>query len=57
MTKKRRKREQSKTGERALRKICSVPDRDVPALVCGHPLPCPHHTTIVSFPGLIVRAK
>lgn len=22
---------------------CQKPDRDVPKLICGHPLPCPHH--------------
>lgn len=26
---------------------CARPDRDVPALVCGYPLPCPHHTAII----------
>lgn len=25
---------------------CKKPDRDVPALVCGYPLPCPHHTVV-----------
>lgn len=24
--------------------LCTAPDRDVPALRCGYPLPCPHHT-------------
>ena len=23
--------------------MCQAPDRDVPGLVCGYPLPCPHH--------------
>ena len=23
---------------------CRHPDRDCPKLMCGHPLPCPHHT-------------
>lgn len=23
---------------------CKAPDRDVPSMVCGYPLPCPHHT-------------
>lgn len=23
--------------------MCMAPDRDVPALICGYPLPCPHH--------------
>ena len=22
---------------------CTEPDRDEPKLICGHPLPCPHH--------------
>ena len=26
---------------------CKQPDRDVPALVCGYPLPCPHHTAMI----------
>jgi len=24
-------------------KTCNRPDRDVAALVCGYPFPCPHH--------------
>jgi hypothetical protein len=23
---------------------CEQPDKDVPEIVCGHPLPCPWHT-------------
>lgn len=23
--------------------FCQAADRDVPALTCGYPLPCPHH--------------
>jgi hypothetical protein len=26
---------------------CKHPDRDVPKLVCGYPLPCPHHTVVI----------
>jgi hypothetical protein len=26
---------------------CQRPDRDVPGIVCGYPLPCPHHTFII----------
>lgn len=26
---------------------CKHPDRDVPALTCGYPLPCPWHTAII----------
>lgn len=25
-------------------KFCQHPDRDVPALKCGYPFPCPYHT-------------
>ena len=25
---------------------CKQPDRDVPRMMCGYPLPCPHHTLI-----------
>lgn len=28
---------------------CTKPDRDVPKLVCGYPLPCPHHTVVLDF--------
>ena len=27
--------------------LCQAPDRDMPKLKCGHPLPCPYHTAIV----------
>lgn len=26
---------------------CTKPDRDVPTLTCGYPLPCPHHTLVI----------
>lgn len=26
---------------------CNRPDRDVPGIKCGHPLPCPHHTVVI----------
>ncbi len=26
---------------------CTAPDRDVPKMFCGHPLPCPYHTVII----------
>ena len=26
---------------------CNQPDRDVPGIKCGYPLPCPHHTAIM----------
>lgn len=25
-------------------KSCPCPDRHAPKLVCGYPMPCPHHT-------------
>ena len=28
---------------------CKHPDRDVPSLVCGYPLPCPHHTATIDL--------
>lgn len=37
---------------------CTFPDRDVPKLVCGHPLPCPYHTLVIAekdLPALIER--
>lgn len=30
--------------------ICQKLDRDVPKLICGYPLPCPHHTVMVEIP-------
>lgn len=29
------------------RDTCDNPDRDMPRLVCGHPLPCPYHTVTI----------
>jgi len=28
-------------------KYCEQPDRHVPRIKCGYPLPCPHHTVFV----------
>jgi hypothetical protein len=28
-------------------RTCTKPDRDEPRLVCGYPLPCPHHTVVL----------
>ncbi len=28
---------------------CRKPDRDMPKLVCGYPLPCPYHTAIIDL--------
>lgn len=32
---------------------CVQPDRDVPALLCGYPLPCPYHTAILEPDGAV----
>ena len=29
--------------------MCKKPDRDIPGIICGYPLPCPHHTLIVNL--------
>jgi len=29
------------------RKYCNQPDRHVPTIKCGYPLPCPWHTVII----------
>lgn len=39
---------------------CQKPDRDCPALICGYPLPCPHHTVLVDatkLPALVTGAE
>ena len=28
---------------------CNKPDRHVPKLICGHPLPCPFHTITIDL--------
>lgn len=33
------------------RKYCNKPDRDVPTIKCGYPLPCPWHTIIIDITG------
>jgi hypothetical protein len=33
------------------RAYCKHPDRHVPEIVCGHPLPCPYHTVIIDETG------
>lgn len=37
-----RKREQAKDDL-----TCHAPDRHNPKLVCGYPLPCPHHSVLI----------
>lgn len=29
--------------------ICKKPDKDVPKIMCGHLLPCPHHTVVIDL--------
>jgi hypothetical protein len=29
-------------------RMCQKPDRDVPGIKCGYPLPCPYHTVILN---------
>lgn len=33
------------------RKTCNKPDRHLPRLVCGFPLPCPYHTITLDTTG------
>jgi len=33
---------------------CTHPDRDEPDLICGYPLPCPHHTNEILSDGRVV---
>lgn len=28
---------------------CRHPDRDEPRMMCGYPLPCPHHTAVINL--------
>lgn len=28
---------------------CKKPDRDVPEILCGYPLPCPYHTVTIDL--------
>lgn len=36
-------------SEAPMTSTCARPDRDVPGLECGYPLPCPHHTVVVNY--------
>ena len=31
------------------RRFCNKPDRDVPGIICGHPLPCLYHTAVIDL--------
>ncbi|HEX9640575.1 MAG TPA: hypothetical protein VGB13_04605 [Candidatus Krumholzibacteria bacterium] len=33
---------------------CQQPDRDAPRMVCGYPLPCPHHTVVMETGKLTI---
>ena len=37
-----------------MKKYCDKPDRDVPKLKCGYPIPCPFHTVIIGLDDLAV---
>lgn len=30
-----------------MKQFCDKPDRDVPKLTCGYPIPCPYHTVVI----------
>ena len=32
-------------------RFCQQPDRDQAGLICGYPLPCPHHTAVIDVSG------
>jgi hypothetical protein len=36
---------------------CRAPDRDVPGIKCGYPLPCPWHTVVVAIDAKGKRKK
>ena len=36
---------------------CTAPDKDVPKMLCGHPLPCPQHTAIIDVSEDIAVVK
>ena len=33
---------------------CKQPDRDAPKMVCGYPLPCPHHAVVMGTGKLTI---
>ena len=37
--------------------VCNSPDRDVPGLICGCPLPCPYHTAIIDVSDDIAEVR
>ena len=36
---------------------CQKPDRDVPGILCGYPLPCPYHTVTVDSTGVVPEVR
>lgn len=40
---------------KAKRAYCQQPDRDVPGIKCGYPLPCPHHTVTLDVAAQTVE--
>ena len=42
-----RKKKKPKNNPEVPEGFCRRPDRDVPELVCGYPLPCPWHTATI----------
>lgn len=36
---------------------CNRPDRDVPGIECGYPLPCPHHTLVLDVESMTVSVS
>lgn len=40
-------------GRKGQHPMCQKPDRHVPKLTCGYPLPCPYHTVIVDGKKLL----
>lgn len=38
----------SKPGKGKERRFCNQLDRDVKAIRCGYPLPCPYHTLVIT---------
>ena len=46
--------------ERMREGACRRPDRDEPRMVCGYPLPCPHHSMVIDMteePTVIAKAN
>jgi hypothetical protein len=51
---------QKPMSERMHEGQCKRPDRDNPKIVCGYPLPCPHHSVVIDLtedPPVIAKAQ